>query len=245
MHADLDINGQPIDNIRLLYGGFHDDWPPEREHQPGWGAFVEVPAVLEILDRVAAGQLDANRARWLLANLGERAIRFRDPHGCGGKGCVDGNHCRGESKESRLREVLRRERVDAALAVEPADPPAVHPCVPCADCSACSCYDGSLGRCQRCRLRYAARARAHQDVGRWKAGLAAGRTYARTERRLHRWDCPTLGNADDRLAEFEELLEATGRMADWTTLPELYSADELRRRGVQTQRCATCGPDPL
>ncbi|MEU1284535.1 hypothetical protein [Kitasatospora sp. NPDC005856] len=41
------------------------------------------------------------------------------------------------------------------------------------------------------------RTRARQDVERGNADLAAGRTYARTERRLHRWNCPTLGNVDE------------------------------------------------
>ncbi|MFF2123490.1 hypothetical protein ACFVXH_39800 [Kitasatospora sp. NPDC058184] len=216
-----------------------------REHLPGWGALVEVPAVLELLDLVADGRLDAGRARWLLAELGERTLRVLDPHGCGIPECTDGKRCRGEFEEDRLGEILRRERVDAALAAGPPAPPAVHPCVPCTGCSACSCYDGTPGRCQTCRWSHAARTRARQDVERWNADLAAGRTYARTERRLHRWDCPTLGNADNRLAEFEELLEATGGRADWTALPELHSADELRRRNVQTRRRATCGPDPL
>ncbi|MFD7586469.1 hypothetical protein ACFV84_13735 [Kitasatospora sp. NPDC059811] len=191
-----------------------------------------------------AGRLDAARARRLLASIGEEAARFQHPHGCGVPECVDGKRCRGEFEEDRLREALRRERVDADLAVEPADSPAVHLCIPCGDCSTCSCYDGAPGRCQRCRLLYAALAHARRDVERWNADLAAGRTYARTERRLHRWDCPTLGNADDRLAQFEELLETTDGRASWAYLPELHSADELRRRRVQTQRCATCGPDP-
>ncbi|MFJ6384656.1 hypothetical protein ACIQI7_32200 [Kitasatospora sp. NPDC092039] len=245
MHAELDAGGQPIENVRLRRGDFHEDWPPEREHLPGWGALIEVPAVLELLDLVVAGRLNAARARWLLAHLGEQTVRHQHPHGCGIPECVDGRRCRGEFEEDRLQEVLRRDRVDAVLAAEPADSPAVHPCIACADCSACSCYDGTPGHCHACRLRHAARTRARQDVERWNADLAAGRTYARTEHRLHRWNCPTLSTVDDRLAQFEELLEATNGRADWTTLPELHSGDELRRRGTRTRRCATCGPDPL
>ncbi|MEU4118912.1 hypothetical protein AB0F71_31020 [Kitasatospora sp. NPDC028055] len=245
MHAHLDIDGHLINNIRLRRGDFHEDWPSEREHLPGWGALIEVPAVLEVLDRVVAGELSAARARWLIARIGEQAVRFQHPHGCGVPDCVDGRRCRGEFEEDRLREIVRRERVDADLAVEPSSLPTVHPCTPCADCSACSCYDGAPGLCQHCRWIRSARVRAHRDIEQWKADLAAGRTYALTERRLHRWNCPTLGTVDDRLAQFEELLEATGGRADWTSLPELRSADELRRQGNQMRRCATCGPDPL
>ncbi|MEW1913772.1 hypothetical protein AB0442_35995 [Kitasatospora sp. NPDC085895] len=245
MHANLDIGGWPIDNIRLRCGDFNEDWSPEREHLPGWGALIEVPAVLELLDRVAAGELSATRARWLLARIGEETIRYQHPHGCGVTDCTGGWRCRGEFEDHRQREVMRRERVDAELAVEPPAPTAVHPCTPCVDCSACSCYDGAPSLCQNCRLIRSARAGARRDVDRWNADLAGGRAYARTERRLHRWDCPTLGNVDDRLAQFEALLEATGGRASWAALPELHSADELRRRGVQTQRCAICGPDPL
>ncbi|WP_053651256.1 hypothetical protein [Streptomyces sp. XY431] len=247
MHVDLKLGDHPVANIRVRGGLFGEDWPAEREHLPGWGALIEVPAVLEILDLVVAGHLDIARARRTIAHIGERTVRRIDPHGCGTKGCTDGNHCRGEFEEDRLREVLRRDRADAALAVEPtpADQPATHPCQPCGDCARCSCFDGNIGICQQCQLTRSARARAHQDLSRWNTGLAAGKTYARTERRLHRWNCPTLGNPEDRLADFEALLQANRGRADWTPLPDLHSADELRRQGNQTRRCATCGPDPL
>ncbi|MEU8927503.1 hypothetical protein AB0D10_42470 [Kitasatospora sp. NPDC048545] len=186
MHAHLDIGGQPIDNIRLRRGDVYEDWAPEREHLPGWGALIEVPAVLEILDRVVVGRLDAARARWLLARIGEDAARYQQPHGCGIPDCSDGKRCHGEFEGDRLREVLRRERVDAALAVEPGPAPTVHPCTPCADCSSCSCYDGAPGLCQTCRLIRSARAGARRDAERWNTDLASGRIYARTERRLHR-----------------------------------------------------------
>ncbi|MFE2727085.1 hypothetical protein [Kitasatospora sp. NPDC059327] len=247
MHANLNLGDHFIRDICVQGGHLGQDCPPGRERLPGWGALVEVPAVLELLDLVAAGHLDAARARRLLAQLGERTLRALDPHGCSIKGCVDGNRCRGEFEEGRLREVLRRERVDAALATEPtaAGRPATHPCQPCGDCARCSCFDGDIGMCQQCRLTRSARAHAQQDLSRWNAGLAAGKTYARTERRLHRWNCPTLGTPEDRLADFEALLQANRGRADWTSLPDLHSADELRRQGNQTQRCATCGPDPL
>ncbi|MFE9427723.1 hypothetical protein ACFYNO_32695 [Kitasatospora sp. NPDC006697] len=247
MHSSLRIDGHTIEGIVLRGGQFPEDWAEQRRHLPAWGTLVEIPAVLELLDLVAAGHLDASLARWFMARMGESVIRTVDPHGCGTKGCVEGNHCRGEFKEERLEELLRRERVASYLAARPAPPqqPVSHPCQPCGDCSACSCYDGAPGRCQKCRWIRSARTRARQDVSRWNDGVAAGCTYAVTERRLHRWNCPTLGSADERLAAFEELLEETGGRVDWTRLPTLHTPDELRRTGNQTRRCATCGPDPL
>ncbi|MGW2540439.1 hypothetical protein ACWC5I_06070 [Kitasatospora sp. NPDC001574] len=120
MHANLNLGHYSIRDICVQGGHLGQNCPPGREHLPGWGALVEVPAVLELLDLVAAGHLDAADARRLLAQLGERTPRVLDPHGCGTEGCVDGNHCRGEFEEDRLREMLRRERADTALASEPA-----------------------------------------------------------------------------------------------------------------------------
>ncbi|MFE4399083.1 MULTISPECIES: hypothetical protein [Streptomycetaceae] len=47
MHADLDIGGRPISNIRLRCGDPRENWRPERGHLPGWGVLIEVPAVPE------------------------------------------------------------------------------------------------------------------------------------------------------------------------------------------------------
>ncbi|MFE2412293.1 hypothetical protein ACFXDE_28495 [Kitasatospora sp. NPDC059408] len=119
MHARLKLGDHSIEAIRLRGGLSYEDCSPERRSLPGWGALVEVPAVLELFDLVAAGHVDAARARWLMARIGESAVRYVDPHGCGAKGCVEGNHCNLEFEEERLEEVLRRERVDAYLAVQP------------------------------------------------------------------------------------------------------------------------------
>ncbi|MFJ4188203.1 hypothetical protein [Kitasatospora sp. NPDC089509] len=174
MRADLKLGDQPIRNVRLLYGGVAENWPMEREHVPGRGAFIEVPAVLEVLDRSLAGELDTAGARRLLGELGEQVVRRTDPHGCGIKGCVDSHRCWGELAESQLQELLRRERADAALAGSGGvAEPAVHPCRPCTECSNCSCYDGTPGLCQTCRWTRGARLRARQDVERWNGALAS------------------------------------------------------------------------
>ena len=108
-------------------------------------------------------------------------------------------------------------------------------CVPCGQCGRCSC-DHAEGLCQSCDAIIQAKARAHEDVARWKRQRDAGATYALATR-LHRWDCTTLSSPDTL-----DLQHGTIR---WPRLPLLYTAEELRRKNCRRKRCAICGPDPL
>ena len=127
-------------------------------------------------------------------------------------------------------------------------PPAqrTHACVPCEDCGDCSC-EYIKGICQRCyNIRHVVD-QAKADVDRWKAQREAGATYAIGQHatRLHRWDCPTLNTVEKSWAHLEMQKPHAQGGISWSRLPDLYTAEELRLRGVKKRNCATCGPDPL
>lgn len=55
------------DTVRFMYA--RNEFGPERRHIDGWGVFVELPAVIEMLDLVAAGDLDPADVRAALAQV--------------------------------------------------------------------------------------------------------------------------------------------------------------------------------
>lgn len=126
-----------------------------------------------------------------------------------------------------------------------------HTCVPCDDCGKCSC-EYIKGICQDCASVRSVRKRSAEDIARWKAQLAEGKTYAMgsSTSRLHRWDCRTLMTVEKRVEAMEVGIEAVrngqGRSyLAWPGLPALYTAQELRVKGTRRKRCELCGPDPL
>ncbi|MGX1025369.1 hypothetical protein RKD38_000050 [Streptomyces ambofaciens] len=122
-----------------------------------------------------------------------------------------------------------------------------HPCVPCARCSKCSC-EYEKGICRVCDEIRRVDLEAAADVARWKRQLAAGATYAigQSGNRLHRWDCPTLNSAEkglQRLQGAEDLAKYGAYY--WSRLPNLYTAEELRLKGMRKRHCGVCGPTPV
>lgn len=121
-----------------------------------------------------------------------------------------------------------------------------HVCVPCEDCGDCSC-EYMKGICQRCyNIRHVV-GQAKSDIARWKAQFDAGATYAIGQHatRLHRWDCPTLNTAEKSWAALEAQKPHAQGGISWSRLPLLYTAEQLRLKGITKKHCATCGPDPL
>ncbi|MFE3280055.1 hypothetical protein [Nocardia sp. NPDC059239] len=55
------------DTVRFTYA--LNEFGPERRHIDGWGVFVELPAVVELLDLVTAGELDLADVRAALARV--------------------------------------------------------------------------------------------------------------------------------------------------------------------------------
>jgi hypothetical protein len=125
--------------------------------------------------------------------------------------------------------------------------PRTHECVPCKDCGDCSC-EYIKGICQSCYHIRNAFEQGRADIARWKARLEDGATYAigSNGTRLHRWNCPTLNSPEKSMARLEDQKPyAKGGGIYWSRLPELYTAEELRKKGTKKRNCATCGPDPL
>ncbi|MEU5898735.1 hypothetical protein [Streptomyces venezuelae] len=75
-HVVFNIGDKPIKNIRFTWGG---DYPKDRRHLEGWGAAVEVPAILALMDKVIAGELTVERARRLLASAADKVVLACDP----------------------------------------------------------------------------------------------------------------------------------------------------------------------
>ena len=126
-----------------------------------------------------------------------------------------------------------------------------HACVPCEDCGKCSC-EYIKGICQDCAAIRSVQKRSREDIARWKAQLAEGKTYAMgsSTSKLHRWDCRSLTSVEKRVEAMEVGVEAVrnglGRSyLSWSSLPDLYTAQELRLKGTRRKRCELCGPDPL
>ncbi|WP_067574452.1 hypothetical protein [Nocardia acidivorans] len=55
------------DTVRFMYG--RGEVGPARRHVEGWGVLVELPAVIQTLDLVAAGELDLQDVRAALAKV--------------------------------------------------------------------------------------------------------------------------------------------------------------------------------
>uniref|UniRef100_UPI003F4912D1 hypothetical protein n=1 Tax=Streptomyces achromogenes TaxID=67255 RepID=UPI003F4912D1 len=122
-----------------------------------------------------------------------------------------------------------------------------HACVPCEDCGECSC-EYIKGVCRSCSEIRSTNEQARRDITRYKRQLEAGATYAIGQHaaRLHRWDCPTLNTPEKGMARLEEQKPYAAHGGYyWSRLPDLYTAEELRRKGTKKKHCATCGPDPL
>ncbi|WP_328545497.1 hypothetical protein [Streptomyces europaeiscabiei] len=122
-----------------------------------------------------------------------------------------------------------------------------HACVPCQDCGDCSC-EYIKGICQGCYVIRETFRQAQADIARWKSQLEAGATYAMGQNatRLHRWNCPTLNSPEKGMERLEEQKPYAKRGGmHWSRLPNLFTAEELRLKGVTKRNCATCGPDPL
>lgn len=126
-----------------------------------------------------------------------------------------------------------------------------HACIPCEDCGNCSCQY-MKGLCQECYAIRSARDDARRDIARWQQQVDEGKTYAigTGGSRLHRWDCKLLNNVDKSQSMLEAGVEALrrgegGAYMYWPRLPALYTAEELRLKGVKKRNCAICGPDPL
>lgn len=127
------------------------------------------------------------------------------------------------------------------------------PCTQCPNCGGCSCetYQALPPRCAGCSRdelhTNALRKQAAEETARWQSRLDQGATYAVPEwgPLLHRYDCPTIP-APDRQRFYQE----TGIMKDdgtiyWSTLPELFTAGELRRLPKRRRNCRICKPDPI
>jgi hypothetical protein len=61
---DIRVSGQRIPHVFWTWGM---DFPPERRWTDGWGSTIEAPAVIELLDLIAAGTVDATAARRAIA----------------------------------------------------------------------------------------------------------------------------------------------------------------------------------
>src|SRR5690242_624587 len=58
------------------------DFAPQRRWTDGWGSTIEVPAVIELLDLIAAGSVDVERVRQALAQHAVELDAEYDPdHG--------------------------------------------------------------------------------------------------------------------------------------------------------------------
>ncbi|MEW2187794.1 hypothetical protein AB0900_31385 [Streptomyces cellulosae] len=122
-----------------------------------------------------------------------------------------------------------------------------HTCVPCKDCGGCSC-EYIKGLCRACSEIRFTMEQAQRDIARYKQQLEAGATYAVGQHaaRLHRWDCPTLSTPEKSLARLDEQKPyAKHGGFYWSRLPNLYTAEELRKKGTRKKHCGVCGPDPL
>lgn len=121
-----------------------------------------------------------------------------------------------------------------------------HACIPCQECDGCACDLGGL--CRGCSVILQVKRQGHADITEWKQRLAAGATYAiaRSANRLHRWNCPTLITPEKCWLYLEGLEPYAAHGGyEWPGLPTLYTADELRRKGIRKKHCGTCGPEPL
>ncbi|MER7112821.1 hypothetical protein [Streptomyces sp. NPDC000229] len=93
---------------------------------------------------------------------------------------------------------------------------------------------------------------AEEDISRWRHGVEEGRTYARGSNgnRLHRWNCQTLPTVEQSLDLLEREIETARRNGYapgvlWQRLPQLHTAEELRKLPTRRRNYALCGPDPL
>ncbi|MFI5530225.1 hypothetical protein ACIA8O_16930 [Kitasatospora sp. NPDC051853] len=217
------------------------------------GAFVLAPDSRALLD----GGLTP-RARLLYATL----IAARSADGVGPAECqtlaglTDPTAAR-QAMDELVAEglVVRTDPADGTGETEPAAPAgptvrvrgtALHECRACRDCGECACPSWNTMRCWSCWRAKCVRDEARADIARWRRQREAGATYAygRSGSRLHRWDCPTLLTVEDNLATMEESLTRPHGQGYWRRLPQLYTAEELRRKTKVRRFCLTCAPEP-
>nr|WP_012840404.1 hypothetical protein [Streptomyces sp. W9]ACX85519.1 pCQ3_18 [Streptomyces sp. W9] len=114
---DLTINGHTIPNTEWTAGM---NYPAERRWTNGWGATIEVPAVIELLELVQAGKVTLEDVKDELTNVANAITRQHDD----GLGISNDDRCFGDCDkcEARKPEVLARYarfRTNAAKARDP------------------------------------------------------------------------------------------------------------------------------
>lgn len=73
----LEVNGHKLPDVRWTWG---IDFPPQRRWTDGWGSSIEVPAVIELLDLIAAGKVNPAAVRTALAEHAEAMDAKYDPY---------------------------------------------------------------------------------------------------------------------------------------------------------------------
>jgi hypothetical protein len=71
------VNGHQLPDVHWTWG---IDFPRERRWTDGWGSSIEVPAVIELLDLIAAGKTDAPSVRAAIIEYAEAMDADHDPH---------------------------------------------------------------------------------------------------------------------------------------------------------------------
>ena len=75
--AALEVNGHQLLDVHWTWG---IDFPRERRWTDGWGSSIEVPAVVELLDLIAAGKAEASSVRAAIVEYAESMDAAHDPY---------------------------------------------------------------------------------------------------------------------------------------------------------------------
>ncbi|MFB7341248.1 hypothetical protein ACFCZ6_14420 [Streptomyces hydrogenans] len=77
LHCNINLGQIVLRNVSWTWG---IDFPSQRRWTAGWGVSVELPAVMELLDLIGSGAVDATMARTELARAAEAVGAAHDRH---------------------------------------------------------------------------------------------------------------------------------------------------------------------
>ncbi|OEJ21861.1 hypothetical protein AR457_39910 [Streptomyces agglomeratus] len=118
--VDLTVDGHLIPATEWTWGS---EYPKDRRWTNGWGTSIEVPAVIELLELIAAGKTTAVEVKSQLTDAANKVIArcdiYKDDEGRAVERCFgDCDQC--EAREPEFRAALAKEAQNAANAADPA-----------------------------------------------------------------------------------------------------------------------------
>lgn len=120
-HIHLTINGHQIPYTQWTWGA---DYPPDRRWTNGWGTAIEVPAVIEMLEMIAAGKADPLEVKEALTQAANNLTAECDPSRTGPDN-NGGERCFGDcaqcvEHEAEYRRIVAEQAERARKAKDPA-----------------------------------------------------------------------------------------------------------------------------